>query len=334
MMRSAVVEYFRTLCDRFGQGWNRFWFTPSDPHALSALRIVAGLMAWYVLLTYSFDLERFFGPGGMLPLDLVAQLNELEAGARGAVRWSYLDYIHDVGTLWAMHVAGLVVVGLFAVGFLTRITSVLSFVVFLSYLHRAPVVTSHVEPILVFLLLYLCLGPAGACFSVDRWLADRRRRARPVSIGDESLSPRSGWATVAVRLIQVHLVFVYLSMGLGKVLGDVWWNGSAVWWLAARPESRLVDLTWLHSYPLLFNVWTLAVVVFELGFVVFVWNSLARPLVLGIGVLLWASLAVVTGSVAWCVLMCLANVVFVSPESLRAAAEGCCRRPSPLGNET
>ncbi len=26
-MFQAASEYFATLCDRFGQGWNQFWYT-------------------------------------------------------------------------------------------------------------------------------------------------------------------------------------------------------------------------------------------------------------------------------------------------------------------
>ena len=39
-----------------------------------------------------------------------------------------------------------------------------------------------------------------------------------------------------------------------------------MWWLIARPESRLVDLTWLYPTPKLIDLWTHAIVLFELGF--------------------------------------------------------------------
>ena len=39
---STVGDYFRQLTEQFGQVWNRFWFTPSDPLVLSVMRRVNG----------------------------------------------------------------------------------------------------------------------------------------------------------------------------------------------------------------------------------------------------------------------------------------------------
>ena len=33
-MASAVKNYLVTLVERFGAGWNRFWYVPSDPYVL------------------------------------------------------------------------------------------------------------------------------------------------------------------------------------------------------------------------------------------------------------------------------------------------------------
>jgi hypothetical protein len=45
-------------------GWCRFWFTPSDPTPLCLMRIVAGLLALYVHISYSFDLQALEGRDG------------------------------------------------------------------------------------------------------------------------------------------------------------------------------------------------------------------------------------------------------------------------------
>lgn len=42
--------------------WGRFWFQPTDPTVLGFMRIVTGLLAFYVHLAYSYDLSAFFGP--------------------------------------------------------------------------------------------------------------------------------------------------------------------------------------------------------------------------------------------------------------------------------
>ena len=44
--------------------WCRFWFTPADPTPLCLMRIVAGLLALYVHIAYTFDLQALMGRDG------------------------------------------------------------------------------------------------------------------------------------------------------------------------------------------------------------------------------------------------------------------------------
>src|SRR5205823_1112765 len=61
-----VADYFRELGRGTIAGWNRFWFTPSDPATLGLIRILAGSMLFYTHLIWSLDLESFFGTPGWL----------------------------------------------------------------------------------------------------------------------------------------------------------------------------------------------------------------------------------------------------------------------------
>ena len=309
-MPSATANYLSTLADRFARGWNRFWFAPADPFNLGVLRIGTGLVALWLHLSYSFDLVRLFGAGGWLPIETIRAL-EVESW-----RFSYLDYIQQPTDLLVAHVGGAVVLAMFTLGLLTRISSGLAAVVVLSYVHRAPLLTSQVEPIVTMLVLYLCLGPAGACLSIDRWQAARRARIRGATA--ELLDRPSYAANICLRLVQVHLALLYAMLGLCKLWGDAWWAGSGVWFLIARPESRLVDLTGLAAYPLVINAWTHAIVLFELAFAILIWQPLARPLLLALGMAIWASLALLTGNVAWAATMLVANLAFASPDWLRS----------------
>src|SRR5262249_62083067 len=53
--------------------WCRFWFTPADPTPLCLMRIVAGLLALYVHISYTFDLQALEGKDGWYD---VAQANQ------------------------------------------------------------------------------------------------------------------------------------------------------------------------------------------------------------------------------------------------------------------
>ena len=84
-MINAVTRLLCAIDRRLRQGWTRFWFTPSDPATVSAIRLLTGLVVVYLHATLSFDLVAFFGPEGLLP---VADIAPLEANT-----FSYLNYL-------------------------------------------------------------------------------------------------------------------------------------------------------------------------------------------------------------------------------------------------
>lgn len=301
-MASAVQNYFSSLVETTGNGWNRFWFTPVDRKPLDWLRIVAGCVSLYLLVTLTPDLNFYFGENGILPVETV---NQMEGELRSL---SYLDYFTSSQELLIVHVLGIVVVALFTLGVLTPFTSVASLIVMLSTAHRAPMITTLVEPVITMLMFYLCVGPAGPIAGVVRLF-----NQRPV----EQVST---WAAVSLRLIQVHLVLLYAMMGLSKLYSESWWNGTGVWWLMARPESRLLDLTGLAEITMgttpvgiyLVNFWTHAVVIFELAFAVLIWNRMLRPLLLAWSVLHWVGIGIVLGQPLLAITMIGANAAFVT----------------------
>jgi hypothetical protein len=307
-MIKPLTQYFARLTDAFGRGWTQFWFTPSDPATISAIRLLAGLVVVYLHATLSFDLIAFFGPDGLLP---VADIAPLEGDT-----FSYLNFLSTPAELWTMHLLGLAVLVLFAAGFWTRATSILAWIVFLSDVNRAPMISGRTDSILAMVMLYLCLAPCGRRYSIDAVL-----KARKASVAIIPRSELSTVATIATRLIQVHLALLVAMMGLSQLGGDVWWNGLGMWFLITREQSRLVDFTWLHTSPLAIDFWTHAVVLFELAFPLLIWIRLARPLLLAIGLLIWTSLALVTGDITFAVMMCIASLAFVPPGVLRSLVE-------------
>ncbi len=60
---------------------------------------------------------------------------------------------------------------LFMIGFCTRVTSALTWMASLWYIHRSPVVLFGVDTMQMIMLLYLMIGPSGAALSVDRLIA-------------------------------------------------------------------------------------------------------------------------------------------------------------------
>ncbi|MBI1900636.1 MAG: hypothetical protein HYS13_05940 [Planctomycetia bacterium] len=316
-MSAESKGYFATLIERFAAGWNRFWYTPADARPLAVMRIVTGVVALYLLASLTPDLVTFFSNDGILTPESVesweGRFVERGHGLPPLNRFSFLNYLRNPTELWIGHLAALFVLGAYTVGLRTRITSVLALYVVLSYIHRAPMLTAQAEPALAMLMFYACLGPSGRHWSVDACLAQR---------GAKGAKPQPTWgANVALRLMQVHVALLYVAIAFsqiaGGISGPVWLNGESAWWIVARPETRLVDFTFIATAPQLIDVLTYGILLFELAFPLLMWNRLARPLLLGWAAVTWAFLALATGLVPYAVLMFAAGLAFVPGEDLR-----------------
>ncbi|MDG2384061.1 MAG: hypothetical protein P8N76_20480 [Pirellulaceae bacterium] len=301
---NSAKSYFGGLSGYVSGGWNRFWFEPSDVFDLCVLRVLVGAMALIWQVSFTADLTTWFAADGWLN-DAVA--SGLLADTTG-YNYSYLRFDNHPTVLWIAQWLGSCVLFAFMIGLWTRFTAIGALVVMLSYAHRALILAGPAEPVLTMLVFYLCFAPVGAYLSVD---------ARSGKRATLQLT-WTWWATLARRLIQVHLIIVYLAMALTALGSETWWNGDAIWWISAQPDSRLVDFTFLREYPILINLWTHTVLIGTFFFVVCVWNEWLRPLAIVVSILIWISLALVTGNLAHSAVMIVANLSFVPSDFWRS----------------
>jgi hypothetical protein len=325
--RGVVRSYLHELADATLRGWDRFWFTPADPATYCLIRIFAGLMLFYTHLVWTLDLVAFFGPTPWLSVEALRQ--SMPPGVQ-SYAWSYLFYVQSPWLLWTLHIAALIALAMFALGLFSRVTSVLAFVITVSYCNRVPAALFGLDQINSMLALYLMIGPSGACFSLDRLLARKgvgslfragsAPLTEPAALAHEkgSQPPLSVTANIGIRLIQLHMCVVYLSAGLGKLQGISWWDGTAMWLSVANLEYQSIDMTWLAHYPLLLNLLTHITIAWEVSYAVFIWPRLTRPIVLALAIPLHLGIACFLGMITFGLVMLIANLAFVSPSLLRA----------------
>ena len=222
MIASLVADYSRNLGQAASKGWDRFWFTPSRPETLALIRILAGAMIFYTHGVWSLELSGFLGAEGRLSEDFNHLFHQ------SPFAWSLLNGISSAGVLWGVHLVGLLLIALFTLGFMTRVTSILTFLITVSYVHRAAGALFGLDQINTMLAMYLMLGDCGGAYSLDcRW-GLRHQRCR---------LPRVD-TTIATRLIQVHMCIIYLFAGLGKLQGATWWEGQASGWRWPTRNTR------------------------------------------------------------------------------------------------
>jgi hypothetical protein len=199
-----------------------------------------------------------------------------------------------------------------AIGLCSRVVTVLGFVIAVAYANRVPGALFGLDQINTMLAMYVMLGPSGAAYSVDRWLA-ARRAGKPLPISAPSVS-----ANLAVRLIQVHMCIIYFFAGLSKMQGETWWAGNALWGAFANLEYQSLDMTWLASWPLVVAFATQVTVWWELTFAVIIWPRLLRPLVLVVAIPLHLGIGICLGMMTFGLVMLIGCTSFLPPEWVRA----------------
>ena len=310
---SAQGGIRRYMADVWG-AWNEFWFRPADPASLSLIRLLAGAMLFYTHLIWSFELTSFFGPNGWLPSAFMHDVHQLLNGGPDSpprAVWSYLNYIESPTVLWITHICALLVFFMLMVGFFSRTSAVLAYVIALSYANRiTPGAYFGLDKINCLLAMYLMLGPCGARYSLDRLWQLRR--------GKQTDAAPSVAANIAIRLLQLHLCIIYLFSALGKLQGQSWWSGDAVWMSSANLEYQSwIDMTWLANHPWIVNFLTHATVFWELTYAALIWPRLTRPWMLLAAIGIHGGIVVAYGMPTFGLVMLIANLAFVSPDTVR-----------------
>jgi hypothetical protein len=223
-------------------------------------------------------------------------------------------HVTDPAGMAVAHAVALVIIFLFTIGFCTRVTSVLTWLAAVSYIHRTQQILFGMDTMMNILLFYLMIGNSGAAMSVDRLINRYRavraslRRSGGVDAATQAYldrPPPSVASGFAIRLLQVHFCFIYMASGLSKLKGPAWWNTNAYWDTLANPEFTMIYYRWYESLVremvsshVLYSVMAALTVGFtffcEIGLPFLVWTRL-RPFIIVCGFLLHAGIAVFMG---------------------------------------
>ena len=269
--------------DDFGRAWLRFWFSPASSRPLAVVRMLTGLLGLLLAGSYAADLEVWFGPDGMLPADAVTAW-----GSRST--WSIFALAHTPTLLCTLFTGLLLALAAVMFGLASQMACVIAALLWASLLQRGPMLAGPADDCLAVLLWSLAVGPCGACWSIDQVLADRRGLPR---LAD------SPWAAVSLRLLRIHATAITVAVLLSQLKGDVWWDGTAAWWLTNRP-SQLLNLTDLfRRSEYLMNLATHATVAFEAAFAVGIWFAASRRSLARAGLLAWPLIGLLAGEPFW-----------------------------------
>ncbi len=203
----------------------QFFFARTSPYPVAACRIGVGALFFLCYLFYRPHMEALFGEHGMHSYANAAYWSPLGAGSTSPVYYVLL-------------LAALC----FCVGFMSRTSGA---VLFVCHWHFARIGYTHTWgwwTIIGCFLVWLIVAHPGSRASVDALLRRTRGKSAP---NDISMWP--------VRMLQLHVVCVYIAAAYPRLFYDGWIEGGMVFEVLTNASyGRITTVDWYWAKPLLF----------------------------------------------------------------------------------
>jgi hypothetical protein len=289
----------RTFLNR----WDRFFFAPAPVEGIAIFRFV-----WcsLLLLALFFDLSNaadFYGPHALLSMETV----------KSQFNYPHLNLFyfmgHDLSTVYFMMVVYGLALFSAMIGFQTRLSLFVSMVCMMSFHHRNIWLLSSAEVLMRIVMILLVCSPAGNALSIDSMIA--RYKKNPL--------PRE-WAPWVLRLIQIQLSVVYLWTVWHKLKGDLWVDGTAIYY-----ATRLQNMTNFPVPILLDNIflikimtWSALALEFSLG--TLVWFKEFRKPLIAMGLFFHLGIEYMMSIPFFELIMMALLLTYYTPEEMRAFA--------------
>ncbi len=189
--------------------WSRdTWLGTCDARILGLFRIGLGVVVLFDLLDRAVDLRTFYSDVGVAPRSQV-----LESWVR-LWRFSLFDAAGQPLLVYGLWALAFVCVLSFTLGYRTRVSSVLAWLLVMSFDERNLVLLDGGDGVMRLTLFWMMWADSGAAYSLDvAWL----RRA---SDGRAPVLP--------LRVLQGQIIFVYAMAAITKT-GNQWHDGTALY---------------------------------------------------------------------------------------------------------
>jgi hypothetical protein len=289
---------------RLWQAWSNFWFQMQSPLPMAVFRIFFGLHVLLFVVLLLPDLATWYGPDGLLNVQTNRQWQQTE-------RLSIFSWLPPtVGTAYGVFALLAISAFTLTIGLFTRTSSIILALMLYSIHHRNMIILNGGDNFMRLVGLYLVFSHAGDALSVDNWLKRK--------LGKSIQTEYSIWAQ---RLVQLQLSAVYCHSVFGKINGESWLNGTAVYY-----ASRLQDFEKLPVPYLLDNMWTINLLTWSTLFIEFalftlVWIKDFRYYVLAAGILLHLGIEWTMNIPMFETQMIAAFIVFVDPKDIQSVLD-------------
>lgn len=285
--------------------WDQFWFTERSPAPICLFRILFGLLVMISSLMWAPDLYTLFGQRGVVSIETMRAM-------QGLPRFSLLYLFPSDQAMIFFYICLCAAAAFVATGLFTRFSTIALFLLLVSFDHRNPLILNSGDTFLRIAAFILMLSPAGAMFSIDRLLAGRK-----------GLSPADPWSIElsiwAQRLLQLEVAAVYCQTFWAKVIGETWWNGTAVYYATRLEELYRLPVPYLFDHLWTCKLLCWGTLLIELALWTLIWIRDFRYYVLLAGVALHLGIDYALNLPLFSYIMIASYAVFIEPSDLKRA---------------
>lgn len=289
-----------------------------EDHRIGAavFRIGVGLTILFQYLITYYDRRFLYGPDGVIS------------------HAQFVQYLHETGifSLYALDPSplvfealfhlGIAVTALWVLGWHTRAMTFLTWIFLWSLHQRNPALWDGGDNLVQIVLIYTLFADLGAVCSADAAQADqqdsRAAALRPI---------RALLHNAALLAVALQLCLVYSTAGLYKVQGELWQNGTALYYIL-----RAGDFAWtgfgrlICEHTLVGALLTYSTVVFQVSFpFLFFAHRATRRLALVAGIGFHLGIGIAMGLITFSMFLISTELLFVPDRDYRRALQTCRR---------
>nr|WP_026680391.1 HTTM domain-containing protein [Priestia megaterium] len=266
----------------------------------SILRVGFGLI---ILYTYAINYRQrhfIWGPNGMSQTDYSEQLKPYTLYSIGD-SIIYFEIIFHLGIVVAI---------LFTVGYKTRIVTIINFIFLYSIDQQNAVILDGGDNIMAITLIYMFFIKTNKYLSVDKMLKKEGRFSNNFYL---NIIHNFG-----VLAIIVQLCILYLNSSLYKVMGELWQNGTAIYYILQVQEFNLPwisDIIISSDFLIVFS--TYFTILVQIAFPFLLFNKVTKYIVLILLVTLHLGIAVVMGLITFSLTIILTDAILISDKDYK-----------------
>lgn len=288
---------------RIRLAWYKFWFSRRSPIPVAIMRILLGLLVLDFCMLARLDIDTLFGAHGIVSPSTTQEW-------LGGRQLNLISLLPTSDQSLQFLFAALVLASLcLTVGLCTRLSALIVFLCLLSLDSQNHFVLHSGYTLLRLMILYMIFSTAGDALSADRLLRVWIRRAADTG----PPRPGSAWPQ---RLMQVQLAIFYWSAFSWKLHGEMWVNGTAVFYAARIAQVQRFDFPYVFDHLWTCRLITWMTLIIEGSLCTLIWIRELRYWVLLAGVCLHLGLEYTFATSILQPVMISCYVVFIDPSTL------------------